>query len=123
MEIHREYTFEAAHHLPNVPEGHKCRRLHGHSYRITVAVEGEPGDQTGWVMDFGDISAAVKPIVERLDHYYLNEIEGLSNPTSERLARWIWDRVAPSLPGLCRVSVSETCTSGCTYRGPGAPPR
>ncbi|KND28588.1 MULTISPECIES: 6-carboxytetrahydropterin synthase QueD [Streptomyces] len=117
MEIFREFTFESAHRLPNVPEGHKCARLHGHSYKVIVHVEGPVGAESGWVMDFGDVKRAFKPIEARLDHYYLNEIEGLENPTSEVLARWIWDRLRPTLPGLSALTVRETCTSGCTYRG------
>ncbi|MGW4520188.1 6-carboxytetrahydropterin synthase QueD [Amycolatopsis sp. NPDC004378] len=117
MEIFREFTFEAAHRLPEVPEGHKCARLHGHSYRVTVHVEGSVDPLAGWVMDFGDVKAAFKPVEEQLDHQYLNEIEGLENPTSENLAVWIWDRLAPRLPEVSAVTVRETCTSGCTYRG------
>ena len=116
-EIFREFTFESAHRLPNVPDGHKCARLHGHSYRVTVHVAGEVGPESGWVMDFGAVKAAFKPLEERLDHHYLNDIEGLENPTSEILARWIWDRLKPSLPSLAAITVRETCTSGCTYRG------
>jgi 6-pyruvoyltetrahydropterin/6-carboxytetrahydropterin synthase len=116
-EIFREFTFEAAHRLPNVPPGHKCARLHGHSYRVEVHVRGPVGDETGWVRDFGDIKSAFKPLEDQLDHYYLNEIEGLGNPTSEVLAKWIWDRLVPTLSDLCAVHVRETCTSGCIYRG------
>ncbi len=118
-EIFREFTFEAAHRLPNVPEGHKCARLHGHSYRIEVRVEGEVGDRSGWVIDFADISAAFKPLHAVLDHNYLNEVPGLDNPTSENLAKWIWDRLIPDLGGLQEVIVRETCASGCSYRGDG----
>lgn len=117
MEIYREFAFEAAHRLPRVPEGHKCARLHGHSYKITVHVEAPVDPDTGWVMDFGDIKRAFKPIDAQLDHYYLNDIDGLENPTSENLARWIWDRLTPALPELSAITVRETCTSGCTYRG------
>lgn len=117
MEIFREFTFEAAHRLPHVPEGHKCARLHGHSYRVTVHVEGSIEPDTGWVMDFGDLKTAFEPLRKQLDHYYLNEIEGLENPTSEILAAWIWDRLTPGLPGLSAITVQETRTSGCTYRG------
>ncbi|MGW4126973.1 6-carboxytetrahydropterin synthase QueD [Amycolatopsis japonica] len=116
MEIFREFNFEAAHRLPHVPEGHKCARLHGHSYRVEVHVQGEVGSVTGWVMDFGDLRAAFKPLHEQLDHRYLNEVPGLENPTSEVLAKWIWDRLAGQLP-LSVVQVRETCTSGCIYRG------
>jgi 6-pyruvoyltetrahydropterin/6-carboxytetrahydropterin synthase len=122
MEIFREFTFEAAHRLTGVPEGHKCARLHGHSYRVTVHVEGPVGEETGWVMDFGEIKAAFAPLYDQLDHRYLNEVAGLGNPTSENLARWIWARLAGTLP-LCKVVVHETCTSGCVYRGDQPPLR
>ena len=118
-EVFREFTFEAAHRLPNVPDGHKCARLHGHSYRIEVRVGGEIGEETGWVVDFAEISAAFRPLHAILDHHYLNEVPGLENPTSEVLARWIWDRLGPTLGGLSEVIVRETCTSGCSYRGEG----
>jgi 6-pyruvoyltetrahydropterin/6-carboxytetrahydropterin synthase len=118
MELFKEFTFEAAHRLPSVPEGHKCHRLHGHSYRVQVHVEGEVDPSTGMVIDFGDISAVVKPLInDQLDHYYLNDIEGLENPTSENLARWLWARIKPVLPHLSVVQVRETCTSGCIFRG------
>jgi len=116
MEIFREFTFEAAHRLPNVPAEHKCARLHGHSYRVEVRVGGEIGAESGWVMDFADLTAAWRPLADMLDHYYLNDVPGLSNPTSEVLARWIWRRLADTLP-LRAVVVRETCTSGCVYRG------
>jgi len=118
MEIFREFTFEAAHRLPHVPEGHKCARLHGHSYRVAIHVHGEVGAESGWVMDFSDIKAAFKPLLDQLDHYYLNEVPGLENPTSEVLASWIWRRLTDRLP-LSQVVVRETCTSGCVYRGEG----
>lgn len=117
MEIFREFTFEAAHRLPHVPPGHKCARLHGHSFRVAVHVRGPVDPEAGWVVDFADITAAMRPLLDILDHSYLNEIEGLANPTSEELARWIWRRLHPSLPGLAQIVVRETCTSGCVYRG------
>lgn len=117
MEIFREFTFEAAHRLPNVPDGHKCARLHGHSYRVIVHVNGEVDARQGWIMDFGDLKACVQPVIQRLDHYYLNEIDGLDNPTSEILAQWIWRELQSDLPGLAAITVRETCTSGATYRG------
>ncbi|WBB72589.1 6-carboxytetrahydropterin synthase QueD [Micromonospora sp. WMMD1128] len=116
MEIFREFTFEAAHRLPHVPEGHKCARLHGHSYRVEVHVRGEVGASSGWVMDFGDIKTAFRPLLDQLDHYYLNEVPGLENPTSEMLAQWIWARLVDQLP-LSAIVVRETCTSGAVYRG------
>lgn len=117
MEIFKEFGFEAAHRLPNVQPGHKCARLHGHSYRVEIHVRGPIDPTQGWVMDFADIKTAFRPLLDRLDHYYLNEVEGLENPTAEELARWIWRRLLPALPGLSRVVVRETCTSGCTYAG------
>lgn len=117
MEIFKVFTFEAAHRLPNVPAGHKCARLHGHSFQVEVRVSGPIDPQSGWVMDFADIKDAFAPIYDQLDHNYLNEIPGLENPTSEVLARWIWDRLIKTLPALSRIVVYETCTSGCSYDG------
>lgn len=117
MIIFKEFRFEAAHRLPNVPEGHKCARLHGHSFLIKIEVEGPIGVDTGWVMDFSKIADAFNPILGRLDHYYLNEIPGLENPTSEVLARWIWNELKPELDELSCIEIRETCTSGCEYRG------
>jgi len=117
MQIFKEFTFEAAHDLPNTPEGHKCRRLHGHSFACEVVVAGPCDPQLGWLMDYADIQAAFRPIWERLDHRYLNEVPGLENPTSENLAAWIWNELKPRLPALVEVVVAETCTARCTYRG------
>ena len=117
MRIFKDFSFEAAHRLPNVPEGHKCARLHGHSFRVRVVVDGPVDPRTGWVMDFADLKAVNKPLHDRLDHRYLNDVAGLENPTSEVLARWIWDAIAPQLPLLAAVQVRETCTSGCIYDG------
>ena len=116
-EIYKEFRFEAAHRLPNVPDGHKCARLHGHSFAVVVHVEGEIGPTTGWVTDFADLEQAFEPLHEQLDHVYLNDVPGLDNPTSEVLARWIWERLTGPLPGLSQIVVQETCTSGCIYRG------
>src|SRR5689334_3768085 len=115
MEIFKEFRFEAAHRLPNVPEGHKCSRLHGHSFQVSVHVEGRVGEQSGWVQDFDDLKCAWRPLHMLLDHNYLNEIDGLANPTSETLACWIWDRLIVNLPDLSKVVVRETCTSGCVF--------
>ena len=120
MRISKDFTFEAAHLLPNVPDGHKCARLHGHSFGVTVSVDGPVGETTGWVMDFGDLKTAWAPLHDALDHRYLNEIDGLENPTSEVLAIWIWDRLSSELEGLSEVEIRETCTSRCTYSGPDA---
>ena len=117
MELRKTFQIEAAHRLPNVPVGHKCARLHGHSWLIDVAIEGPIGDDTGWVMDFADLKAAFQPIYDRIDHHYLNDIPGLENPTSERLAIWIWNELKPRLPLLSELVIAETCTSRCVYRG------
>ena len=116
MDVFREFTFEAAHRLPNVADGHKCGRLHGHSYRLEVHVRGDVDPVSGMVMDFADIKAAFEPLEDMLDHHYLNEIEGLDNPTSENLARWVWKHLEGALP-LSRIVVRETCTSGAMYSG------
>ena len=117
MEIWKEFRIEAAHLLPHVEEGHKCGRLHGHSFQVTVHVRGPVDADSGWVQDFADIKKAFKPLYDQLDHHYLNEVAGLENPTSEQLARWIWDRLQPGLPMLSKVVTEETCTSGCIYTG------
>jgi 6-pyruvoyltetrahydropterin/6-carboxytetrahydropterin synthase len=118
MEIFKEFIVEAAHRLPNVPAGHKCARLHGHSFVIQIYCAGPIGADTGWVLDFADVKAAFQPLYDQLDHHYLNEVAGLENPTSENFAIWIWERLAPRLPMLSKVVVRETCTSGCVYTGP-----
>jgi 6-pyruvoyltetrahydropterin/6-carboxytetrahydropterin synthase len=117
MEIFKEFIFEAAHRLPNVPAGHKCSRLHGHSWRGAIYVQGPVDPHAGWVMDFGEIKQKFSPIYESLDHHYLNDVPGLENPTSEVVARWIWQQLKPVLPQLSKVIVHETCTSGAIYRG------
>ncbi len=117
LELRKTFQFEAAHLLPHLPEGHKCRRLHGHSFQVEVVVAGECDPDLGRVMDYADISAAFKPLWNQLDHYYLNEIEGLQNPTSENVALWIWQRLKPQLPLLTEIMVAETCTARCVYRG------
>jgi 6-pyruvoyltetrahydropterin/6-carboxytetrahydropterin synthase len=117
MDIFRVFQIEAAHRLPNVPEGHKCARLHGHSFRIEIHVSGPLGADTGWVMDFADLRQAFQPLFDQLDHQYLNDIDGLDNPTSENLARWVWQRLSTDLPQLSRVVVQETCNAGCIYTG------
>ena len=114
-EIFKEFTFEAAHRLPLVPHDHKCARLHGHSFRVEVHVVGEIDSAAGWIIDFADIKTAFEPLYAILDHNYLNEVDGLENPTSENLASWIWKHLEQRLPGLCRIVVRETCNSGCVY--------
>ncbi len=115
--IVRELRFEAAHHLPAAPPGHKCRNLHGHSYAVELHVTGEIDEATGWVCDFDELRQAFEPLRAQLDHRVLNEIDGLANATSENLARWLWVRLRPRLPGLSAIVVQETCTSRCIFRG------
>ena len=117
MELRKTFQFEAAHLLPHLPKSHKCRRLHGHSFKVEIVVAGECDPRLGWLMDYADISRAFKPIWEKLDHFYLNEIPGLENPTSENIAVWIWKKLKPKLPLLTEVVVAETCTAKCVYRG------
>ena len=112
-----EFRFEAAHRLPKVPAGHKCARLHGHSFRVELAVAGPVDETSGWFIDFQHLYDAWSPLHEVLDHHYLNEVPGLENPTSEFLARWVWDRIKPALPPLVRVTVFETCEARCEYEG------
>ncbi len=119
VRLSKSFHFEAAHDLPTFPEGHKCRRLHGHSFRFDVVVEGEVAPEKGYLIDYGDIKQATEPIVKQLDHYYLNEIPGLENPTSENIARWLWVMLRPSLSILSAIIVYETCSSTCEYRGDG----
>ncbi|MGM0578753.1 MAG: 6-carboxytetrahydropterin synthase QueD [Myxococcota bacterium] len=113
----RTFRFEAAHRLPKLPPDHKCSRIHGHSFRVEIVVRGPIGEDTGWVMDFADVKEAWRPLHDTLDHNYLNEVEGLDNPTSERIAVWIWERLVDRLPGLRRVTVMETCTARVSYEG------
>lgn len=117
MEIWKEFSLESAHRLPNVPADHKCARLHGHSFKVEVHVRGDLHPKLGWVVDFADIGVAWRPLHDALDHRCLNDVPGLENPTSELLAKWIWARLKPTLPGLAKVVVRETCTSGCAYTG------
>jgi 6-pyruvoyltetrahydropterin/6-carboxytetrahydropterin synthase len=117
VELRKTFQFEAAHLLPHLPKSHKCRRLHGHSFKVEVVLAGECDPKLGWLMDYAEISEAFKPILEKLDHYYLNEIPGLENPTSENVAVWIWTRLKPKLPQLLEIVVAETCLSRCIYRG------
>lgn len=117
MKIAQAFTFEAAHRLPNVAETHRCRRLHGHSYRVELRLEGPVDPVTGFVADFFDIEKAFRPLLERLDHNYLNDIEGLENPTAETIAIWIWDRTKKALPPLASVIVFETGDCWAEYDG------
>ena len=116
--LSKTFRFEAAHFLPEVPDGHACRRLHGHSYRIEVSASGPEHIRTGWVLDYGELSRTVRPVLEPLDHNLLNAVPGLENPTAEHLASWLWERLTGVIPGLSVVTVMETCQTRCEYRGP-----
>ena len=117
VELTRIFQFSAAHALPRTDSGHKCRETHGHNFTVEIDVRGDVDPQTGWLLDYGDLKEIVEPVIRQLDHRLLNEVPGLENPTSEMLARWIWDRLIPGLPGLSRVTVSETPWSRCSYWG------
>ncbi|MCE9499430.1 MAG: 6-carboxytetrahydropterin synthase QueD [Leptospira sp.] len=118
IELVREFTFDAAHLLPNVPEGHKCRRLHGHSFRFKIHLKGKIDPERGWLIDFADIKKIIQPMIDdQLDHYYLNDVPGLENPTSENIAIWLWKKIKPQLKYLEKITLYETCTSACVYRG------
>jgi len=112
-----EFRFESAHRLPKVPPGHKCQRLHGHSFKVEIAIAGPVNPETGWFIDFGDVYDAWQPLHSVLDHNYLNEVPGLENPTSENLAKWLWDKLKGPLPSLDQITVFETCDARCEYRG------
>jgi len=117
VRLTHEFRFEAAHRLPNVPVGHKCQRLHGHSFKIELAVRGPVDPVTGWFIDFAVLQDTWKTLYDLLDHNYLNDVPGLENPTSEHLAKWIWDRFRPTVSSLVRVTVFETCDARCDYEG------
>jgi len=114
--ITKSFTFDSAHWLPNVPEGHKCGRMHGHTYTIVIGVEGDVEAESGWIVDFGMIKTAFKPLEQVMYHHCLNELAGLENPTAENMARWIYDRIKPTLPQVADVTVKETPTTAATYR-------
>lgn len=116
MIIYKDFTFEAAHKLPLVPDTHKCSKLHGHSFQVRVTVEGDLNN-LGWVVDYAEIKSICGPIIDKLDHSYLNELSGLTNPTSENIAVWLWDAIKPKLMMLSEIEVKETCNTGCIYRG------
>jgi len=113
----KDFTFEAAQTLPNVPAGHKCRRMHGHSFKVEISIEGEVDPHLGWIYDHAAITRSMDPLLDLLDHSYLNEIEGLENPTIENMAAWLWLRLAAKCPGLCEITIHETPTARCTYKG------
>ena len=118
MIIFKHFNFDSAHFLPYVPEGHKCKNIHGHTYRMTLEFEGDINEEMGWLIDFSDIKKVVKPLVDSVDHKLLNDIVGLDNPTCENIAIWFWEKITPSLPLLSKITLNETTTSGVIYKGP-----
>lgn len=117
MKIYKDFSFDSAHFLPLVPDGHKCKNMHGHTYRIRVFLEGQPDPHLGWIMDFKELKDIVGPVIDRLDHQLINDIEGLENPTAENITVWIWQQIKPMLPLLSRIELYETPTSGVIYEG------
>lgn len=117
MEIYKEFSFDSAHFLPHVPDGHKCKNMHGHTYRFRVFLQGKPDAQLGWIMDFKDLKNCVGPVIEQLDHKLINDIEGLENPTAENITIWIWQKIKPLLPQLSKIELYETPTTGVIYTG------
>ena len=117
MIIYQHFTFDAAHFLPHVPDGHKCRNLHGHTYHLTLYIAGGILEKEGWVLDFADLKAIAAPVIGMLDHTLLNNVTGLENPTAELLAVWIWQKIKPLLPGLKKIELKETPASGVIYQG------
>lgn len=117
MEIYKDFSFDAAHFLPHVPDGHKCKNMHGHTYRLRVCIKGQPHEKLGWVMDFKDLKDVVNPIIDQLDHKLLNDIPGLENSTAENITIWIWKKINPLLQGLSRIELYETPTTGVIYSG------
>jgi len=114
--ITKSFTIDAAHWLPNVPEEHKCGRLHGHTYKIIIGVEGDVTPDTGWIVDYNEIKAAFEPLLTKMDHFCLNEIPGLENPTAEVMAEWIFKQISKTLPQVSDITVCETPTTEAIYK-------
>lgn len=117
MTIFKQFTFDSAHFLPNVPDGHKCKNIHGHTYRLTVYITGELHSQQQWVMDFSDVKETINTVLIEIDHKILNGIEGLGNPTCENVTLWLWNKIKPRIPKLIKIELWETSTSGTVYNG------
>ncbi|MCA9273808.1 MAG: 6-carboxytetrahydropterin synthase QueD [Phycisphaerales bacterium] len=118
MEIFRDFTFDAAHAISGLPDGHKCKNLHGHTYRLTVYLTGGLDPKIGWILDFAELKQIVwSNALDHLDHKNINEIAAIGSPTCERITVWIWNRLKPHLPGMTRITLREGENSGCTYAG------
>ncbi len=119
MRIYKDFRFEAAHFLPSAPEGHPNARIHGHSFRARVWVQGTPDATTGVVFHFDELEAALKDARRGLDHRMLNDVEGLTTPTLEHITMWLWERLSGQVPGLAEIEVArDSCNEGCVYSGP-----
>ncbi|TZF81171.1 6-carboxytetrahydropterin synthase QueD [Pedobacter sp. BS3] len=117
MLLYKQFSFDAAHFLPYVPNGHKCKSVHGHTYYLTVFAEGKISQKEGWILDYNDLKKAVKPVIECVDHTLLNNITGLENPTTELFSVWLWNKIKPRLPSLVKIELKETPTAGVIYEG------
>lgn len=117
MTIFKQFTFDSAHFLPNVPDDHKCKQIHGHTYKLTIFIEGPLDEKLGWVADFAVVKRDIKAIIDIVDHKMLNDIPGLENPTCELLGKWLWDKIKVQIPLLKRIELNETPTSGVVYEG------
>lgn len=117
MEIYKEFAFDSAHFLPNVPEGHKCKNMHGHTYHLRVYIKGMPNSNYGWIMDFKELKDSIMPLIDELDHKVMNEVKGLENPTAENITIWFWDKLKPVIPALSKLELKETPTTGVIYEG------
>ena len=117
MEIYKEFSFDSAHFLPHVPDGHKCRNMHGHTYRLRVYIKGAIDPHLGWIMDFKELKDALSGVIDQLDHKLINDIPGLQNPTAENITVWIWKQIQPLLPQLSKIELYETPTTGVIYSG------
>jgi len=106
--VTRRYAFEAAHFLPKVRDGHKCKRMHGHNYEIEVTVAAPVRDD-GFIIDFWDLDKVVQPLIDMVDHRTLNDIVGLENPTAELIAAWFLDRLASNNVVQVRVFETKDC--------------
>jgi len=117
MDVCKTFSIEAARSLPHLPENHPCSKIHGHSFKITLMVSGPVDKDTGFVMDFGELETLFEPLRKQIDHSYLNDIEGLENPSSENLCKWIWKKLILSLPRLSQIEIRETDSTNCIYKG------
>ncbi len=115
FELKQHFQIESARFLPKLEKSHPCSRMHGHSFKIILTLVGSLDPVVGWVIDYNEIQERMKPILDRIDHRVLNEVPGLENPTSEYLAKWLYDQARAVLPTLNRVTVAETPATECSY--------